>query len=118
MCRLPYESLFGGVSAMRVDHFNKVNGFSNLFWGWGGEDDDMSNRIRFYKLLISRYPPSVARYTMLTHKKAKANSNRYKVLRNGIKRSKTDGLSNLKYKRLNLKLRPLYTHILVDIKPS
>ena len=118
MCRLPYESLFGGVSAMRVDHFNKVNGFSNLFWGWGGEDDDMSNRIRFYKLLISRYPPSVARYTMLTHKKAKANPNRYKVLRNGNKRSKTDGLSNLKYKRLNLQLRPLYTHILVDIKPS
>ena len=30
--------------------FKKVNGFSNQFWGWGGEDDDMSNRIRNKKL--------------------------------------------------------------------
>jgi len=115
--KLPYDRLFGGVSAMRVDHFVKVNGFSNLFWGWGGEDDDMSNRIHYHKFLISRYPPSIARYTMLSHKKARPNPNRYRVLRNGDKRSKTDGLSNLKYKRLDLQLRPLYTHILVDIKP-
>ena len=42
--RLPYDDIFGGVSAMTVDHFQQVNGFSNMFWGWGGEDDDMSNR--------------------------------------------------------------------------
>jgi N-terminal domain of galactosyltransferase len=116
--RLPYEGLFGGVSAMSHQHFVKVNGFSNLFWGWGGEDDDMANRIKFHKLIISRYPPSIARYTMLSHKKAKPNPNRYRVLRNGAKRSKSDGLSNLKYKRLDLQLKPLYTEILVDIRPS
>ncbi len=54
---------------MSLQHFVKVNGFSNLFWGWGGEDDDMANRIRFYKLIISRYPASIARYKMLHHKK-------------------------------------------------
>lgn len=42
--RLPYNSLFGGVSSMRPEHFEKLNGFSNAYWGWGGEDDDMSNR--------------------------------------------------------------------------
>lgn len=42
--RLPYSSIFGGVSAMTVKQFRTVNGFSNAFWGWGGEDDDMSNR--------------------------------------------------------------------------
>lgn len=42
--RLPYSSIFGGVSAMTKKQFQKVNGFSNGFWGWGGEDDDMSNR--------------------------------------------------------------------------
>ena len=42
--RLPYDDIFGGVSAMTVEHFRQVNGFSNMFWGWGGEDDDMSNR--------------------------------------------------------------------------
>ena len=53
--RLPYDDIFGGVSAMSVDHFRLVNGFSNVFWGWGGEDDDMSNRLRQKKLYISRY---------------------------------------------------------------
>lgn len=42
--KLPYSSIFGGVSAMTKLQFKKVNGFSNCFWGWGGEDDDMSNR--------------------------------------------------------------------------
>ena len=54
MYRLPYDDIFGGVSAMSVEHFKLVNGFSNLFWGWGGEDDDMSNRLRQKRLYISR----------------------------------------------------------------
>ena len=40
----------------------KVNGFSNRFWGWGGEDDDMANRIFANNLYISRYPVVISRY--------------------------------------------------------
>ena len=42
--KLPYTSLIGGVLAMTKEHFFRVNGFSNIFWGWGGEDDDMAIR--------------------------------------------------------------------------
>lgn len=42
--RLPYAAIFGGVSAMTKDQILFVNGFSNKFSGWGGEDDDMFNR--------------------------------------------------------------------------
>ena len=78
----------------------------------------MSNRIKYHKLIISRYSPSTARYTMLPHTKARPNPNRYDVMRNGARRSKVDGVSNLKYKRLDMQMNPLYIHILVDIKPS
>jgi len=44
LCRLPYEGIFGGVTAFKRQHFEFVNGFSNQFYGWGGEDDDMYNR--------------------------------------------------------------------------
>lgn len=44
MPRLPYWSIFGGISAMTSEHYEKLNGFSNDYWGWGGEDDDVSTR--------------------------------------------------------------------------
>ena len=39
-----YKELVGGVLAMKPHHYMKANGFSNSFWGWGGEDDDMERR--------------------------------------------------------------------------
>jgi len=44
------------------ESFNKANGYSNSYWGWGGEDDDMYNRVRFSKQKVIRYPQSVSRY--------------------------------------------------------
>ena len=113
--RLPYDDIFGGVSAMSVDHFRLVNGFSNVFWGWGGEDDDMSNRLRQKKLYISRYPANVARYKMLKHSKGKANPDRFKNLYSGAKRMGKDGYNSLRYRKVQLKLKKLYTWILVDL---
>ncbi|PIO57003.1 N-acetyllactosaminide 3-alpha-galactosyltransferase, partial [Teladorsagia circumcincta] len=40
--RLPYTSIFGGISAMTVEQLQSINGFSNRYWGWGGEDDDLA----------------------------------------------------------------------------
>jgi len=113
--RLPYDDIFGGVSAMSVDHFRLVNGFSNVFWGWGGEDDDMSNRLRQKKLYISRYPANIARYRMLKHSKGKANPDRFKNLYSGAKRMGKDGYNSLRYRKVQLKLKKLYTWILVDL---
>ena len=113
--RLPYDDIFGGVSAMTVSQFKAVNGFSNLFWGWGGEDDDMANRLRLKKLFISRYPANIARYKMLKHGKEKANPERFKYLYSGAKRVGRDGLNSLKYNKVDLQLKKLYTWILVDL---
>ncbi|XP_043578382.1 beta-1,4-N-acetylgalactosaminyltransferase bre-4-like [Bombus pyrosoma] len=115
--RLPYADLFGGVSAMSCEQFHLVNGFSNVFWGWGGEDDDMANRIKAHGLHISRYPANVARYKMLTHKKEKANPKRYEYLKTGKKRFSTDGLSNLQYELVDKQKPKLYTWLLIKLTP-
>ena len=42
--RLPYTTIFGGAGAFKKEDFEMINGFSNHFWGWGGEDDDLYRR--------------------------------------------------------------------------
>jgi len=42
--RRVYVPMFGGVTTFTRAHYLKVNGFSNTFYGWGGEDDDMRLR--------------------------------------------------------------------------
>lgn len=103
---------------MTREQFQKVNGFSNMFWGWGGEDDDMSNRIKFNGYHISRYPSNIARYKMLSHRKQRANPKRYEFLNTGRKRFHTDGLNSLKYECKELKLHKAYTQIVVELGGS
>jgi hypothetical protein len=51
--RLAYQELVGGVLAMRTEHFQLLNGYSNLYWGWGAEDDDMA-----YRCVCLHFPAS------------------------------------------------------------
>ncbi|VDN32356.1 unnamed protein product [Gongylonema pulchrum] len=39
--QLWYKEIVGGVLAISMDDYRAVNGYSNLYWAWGGEDDDM-----------------------------------------------------------------------------
>jgi len=39
--RVTFDEYFGGVTLFPTLEFMKVNGYSNEYWGWGYEDDDL-----------------------------------------------------------------------------
>ncbi|KAM4795534.1 beta-1,4-galactosyltransferase 4 [Rhinophrynus dorsalis] len=120
--RLRYNGYFGGVTAMTRDQFAKVNGYSNNYWGWGGEDDDLRRRVGLHKMLVVRPSPAVARYTMIFHTRDngnEVNSQRMNLLKKVPKVWKTDGLNSCSYKLLSIEHEQLYINFTVDIgKPQ
>jgi hypothetical protein len=42
--QLRYQRYFGGAVGLTGNQIERINGFPNLMFGWGGEDDDILNR--------------------------------------------------------------------------
>ncbi|MCL4153545.1 UNVERIFIED_CONTAM: hypothetical protein GTU68_043386 [Idotea baltica] len=97
------------------EHLKLVNGWSNSYWGWGGEDDDMRRRILNHGLVIWSYPKELATYKMLHHKESPKNPIRYKILEKSEQNMAKDGLNSLTYQLQSKISFPLYTSINVDI---
>ncbi|KAL3218345.1 hypothetical protein MRX96_031612 [Rhipicephalus microplus] len=113
---VPYGLMFGGVSALSKELMLRVNGYSNVYWGWGGEDDDITYRLKHINQTILRRPANIARYKSLSHALSKRNKQRIRILRKWKARYLTDGLNSVKYKVLNMEFKKLYTWILVDLR--
>ncbi|ESO84536.1 hypothetical protein LOTGIDRAFT_132073, partial [Lottia gigantea] len=64
-----YYNYAGGVIAINRDNYQRINGYSNSYWGWGNEDDDLSARIQESGLLITRPPEHIGRFKMVRHAK-------------------------------------------------
>lgn len=117
--KLPYKRYFGGVSSLSNDQYLKINGFPNTYWGWGGEDDDIYNRIIFRGMSISRPDSVTGRYKMIKHTRDLHNEpnpkNAGKV--NYTKRTMDkDGFNSLHYTVKEIVKDTLYTLITVDIQ--
>jgi beta-1,4-galactosyltransferase 4 len=62
---LPYDGYFGGVTMFSRESFHKINGYSNEYWGWGAEDDDVLYRCHLAGLKVQRQSPGILK--SLTH---------------------------------------------------
>ncbi|CAG5031430.1 unnamed protein product [Parnassius apollo] len=112
---LTYDYLVGGALAIRTDQYMAVNGFSNRFEGWGGEDDDFAARISAKNLKILRFPRELSRYTMLVHRHEKKNDERTRIMYENKLNYDKDGLNSVDYVTINVKRNRLFTLIGVKL---
>ncbi|XP_077201585.1 beta-1,4-galactosyltransferase 1 isoform X2 [Paroedura picta] len=116
--RLPYNQYFGGVSALSKEQFEKINGFPNNYWGWGGEDDDIYNRLILKSMRISRPDATIGKCRMIHHSrdnKNEPNPQRFNQIAHTRETMSLDGLNSLSYTVLKTEHLPLYTKITVDV---
>jgi hypothetical protein len=72
--RLSTHSYYGGVNYFNKEDFIKINGYSNEFWGWGGEDNDILSRVKSKGSTLHR---RLGKYDNLLHKIAPKNTPEY-----------------------------------------
>lgn len=114
--RTEYPILVGGAIVYSPQHFIKVNGYSNMYWGWGAEDDDMYYRLKKTKVSFSR-PTVNTRYVMLRHATRWRNPKRVELINKSHSNHTAhvdDGLNNVKSVIKRVDKLPLITHILVN----
>ena len=116
--KLHYHTHFGGATAFSKDDYIGANGYSNVYWGWGAEDDDAYQRvIRHLKKVIVRYPIEIARYKMIRthqHQSAPKNPHRFELLRSKYNFS-LDGLNTIKYQHHATDFFCLFTLVNVSL---
>lgn len=121
---LPYHEYFGGVTLFDKQSFKKINGYSNEFWGWGAEDDDLRNRCANETIQLSR---RICTFDSLYHKPngdtgggcvsedTLKNRKRLKLLEKSPNYYKGEGLTSLNFEKTLEKQHEQYTLIKVKL---
>jgi hypothetical protein len=109
--RYDSSKYFGGVVSFPKKEYEKINGFPNNFWGWGGEDDELYLRaVTHGHMKVDE--PSSGHYTDLENKdlaqkleylrenKALKCLNKTELLKDYRIPAEQNGLSTLQYKEI------------------
>lgn len=64
--KVVHQGSVGGALSMKRSFFKKINGYSTMFWGWGGEDDNMRLRIGPH---LHKLDATVGVYKALDHER-------------------------------------------------
>ena len=51
--RIVFDEYFGGVTIFPIEAFEAINGYSNEYWGWGYEDDDLLHRCKLSNIPLN-----------------------------------------------------------------
>lgn len=104
MCKcgaLENDTFYGGVIKTTKEIFTKINGFSNKYEGWGGEDDDFAIRSKIFLKKLYRIDglykslPHDGSHRAAGNPNHQNNINYLGLVRGGSVDVTTDGLNQL-----------------------
>ena len=113
--------VLGGVISFTARQFLSINGASNLYFGWGGEDDDLTLRTQAKGMTPIRKRSPVGLYNMIKHGEDTSNPmnpHRWKMTKLAADRQDLEGLNTARYKVMAVDLLPLYTRVKVTVNVS
>ncbi|BHF61404.1 hypothetical protein SprV_0100437800 [Sparganum proliferum] len=113
-----YEGFLGAVTALSWEHLEKINGASNIFYGWGGEDDDLAIRLRLNNIKVDRpsNPDGIFDEFDSNHPRER-NAERFNLTteENVASRWRVDGITQTRYELLSRIDYELFVWILVSV---
>lgn len=123
-----YPRCLGGVVLFPKNDFLKINGFSNEYWGWGAEDDDLRLRCDIIGVKVQR---KQGRFYSLPHERIAWKDrpkhspgylenlerlNKFKCSTDKLEIIKNDGLTKIKDKYSVIDIKNKVTHTMVKVK--
>lgn len=118
------EQYFGGIVAFRGEDFEKINGFPNDYWGWGGEDDELRRRVNKCKLRIQKITKGELQDLENLELRPKLDYLKSKKLKNNLKWElkdahistwRSNGLKNLSFAEIDRKDHGTWIRVKVDL---
>nr|XP_002124765.3 beta-1,4-galactosyltransferase 3-like [Ciona intestinalis] len=107
----------GGVLGLKPQQFIKINGYSNKYCGWGGEDDDINARIRHVGgFSIFRPNKKYNNFKMISHQHDQGNpvnGKRLQLLKAWGKRQPKDGVNSLEKEDIKIVKQVTHTRLYV-----
>jgi hypothetical protein len=112
--KMPYAQYFGGVTLFPKDKFILVNGFSNEYWGWGQEDDNLYFRCKKKNLNVEFrdiYYRSLRHESNMNIHTFRKNSQLSVDFERNPEMIESDGLNSLRYELVSQETFKTHTHI-------
>lgn len=118
-----YSTYLGGITLFPNNLFIQINGFSNKYWGWGAEDDDLYRRCVLQNIQTGKRNGSCTDLELTHDNTNRRNNPHYRKNLEYLHLTKTldiinsDGLNQIPslYKIVNIHKHEQYTMVQVDI---